>query len=55
LGGERARHRLAHRETLLELLFAEPASLLDEVSVHVADEGDRAAEARAAELEEVAD
>jgi len=39
---------------LLELGFAEPAPLLDEVSLHVADECDRPAEPDTAEFEKVA-
>src|SRR5204862_7474648 len=55
LGGQRTGECLAGREGLLILLLAVPASLLDEIAVHVSDESDRATEARAAELREVAD
>ena len=54
LRGQRPWHRLPDGEGLLELLFGEPASVFDQVALHVADERDWAAEAAAAELEEVA-
>jgi hypothetical protein len=54
LRGQRARHRLPDRQRLAELVLREPAPVLDEIALHVADERDRATEPQAAELEEVA-
>jgi hypothetical protein len=55
LGGERAGHRLREREALPVLIVVEPASLLDQVAVHVADKRDRSAEAVGPEAQEVGD
>ncbi len=54
LGGERAGHGLAERDAVEEVLAVEPAAPLDEVALHVADGGDRSAEAPGAKPEEVA-
>ena len=51
-GCERARHRLADLEALLELGFSEPSALLNEVALRVSDQRDRAAEAGGPEREE---
>ncbi len=54
LGGKRARHQLRQRHALLVVTFGNPATPLDEVAVHVADQRDRSTEAPGAEREHVA-
>src|SRR5207249_11929672 len=54
LSSERAGHRLREREPLSVLVVVEPAPLLDQIAVHVADQRDRTAEPVGAELQEVA-
>lgn len=55
LGSERARSELRQGEALEVFLLREPASSLDEVTLHVAHERDRPAESEGAQLEKVAD
>ncbi len=55
LSSERPGHRLAQRDAVQEVLPIEPPALLDEVSLHVADRGDRTPEAPRAQAEEVPD
>jgi hypothetical protein len=49
LSRERPRCELRKGESLLVVLERDPATALDEVALHVADEGYRASEARGAE------
>jgi hypothetical protein len=46
-------HGLAERDSVEEVLLADPAALLDQVALHVADHGDRAAEPGGAQPQEV--
>jgi hypothetical protein len=55
LGGEGAGGELGERQAFFVLLLADPPALLDQVAVHVAGQGDRAAEPDGAQGEEVAD
>ena len=55
LGGQRSRRELGERQSLHVLVPGEPAPLLDQVPLHVADQRHRSPEAQAPEVEEVAD
>ena len=48
------RQRLADRDRLAHLLFRQPLLVVDELSLHLADQRHRPAEAEAAEPEEIA-
>src|SRR5439155_10298979 len=52
---ERPRRELREGEPLDVVLPRDPAALVDEVALHVADERDRSAEAECAEAEEIAE
>jgi hypothetical protein len=55
LGGQGAGGELGQGQAFFVVLLADPPALLDQVAVHVAGEGDRAAEPDGAQGEEVAD
>ena len=55
LNGERSRQRLADRDRLAHLLLGEPFTVVDEFPLHLADQRNRAAKAKAAEPQEVTD
>jgi hypothetical protein len=55
LGGEGAGGELGEGQAFFVLFLADPAALFDQVAVHVAGEGDRAAESDRAQGQEVAD
>jgi hypothetical protein len=53
LSRERPWGELRERQALLEILLGDPAALLDEIPLHVADQRDGSAEAQASEPQEV--
>src|SRR6266545_4051600 len=55
LDRERTRQRLAYRDALAHLVLGEPPLVADQLALHLADEGDGAAEAEEAEPEVVPD
>jgi hypothetical protein len=54
LDGERAGQRLADRDALTHLALRHPAAIADQLALHLADEGDGAAEAEQPEPQVVA-
>ena len=50
---ERTRRQLCERKAFLVILLGDPATTLDEVSLHVAGKRDRTAEAESAQSQEV--
>ena len=53
LDSERPGERLTDRDRLSHLRLADPAAVVDQLALHLADEGDRSAKAEQAEAEEV--
>jgi hypothetical protein len=55
LGSQRAGHELGERESLFVIGLGNPPAPLDQVAVHVPDQGHGTAEAERPELQDVSD
>ena len=55
LGGEGAGREIGEGEPFAVFVFGDPTTPLDQVAVHVLNQGDRAAETSRTQIEEIAD